>query len=66
MERVPLESIILETDCPYLAPTQYRGKVSTSDMLPPVVDLIAELKGETPEKVIEVTSETARRVFGLR
>ena len=66
VERVPLESIILETDCPYLAPTQYRGKVSTSDMLPPVVDLIAELKGETPEKVIEVTSETARRVFGLR
>ncbi len=65
VERVPLESIILETDCPYLAPQQFRGKISTSDMLSPVVDLIAELKGETPEKVVQVTSETARRVFNL-
>ena len=65
VEAVPLESIILETDCPYLAPQQYRGKISTSDMLPPVVDLLAELKGVTPERVIEVTSATARRVFGL-
>jgi len=65
VEAVSLENIILETDCPYLAPQQYRGKVSTSDMLPPVVDLIAELKGETPENVIRITSENARRVFGL-
>ena len=65
VEAVSLENIILETDCPYLAPQQYRGKVSTSDMLPPVVDLIAELKGETPEHVIRITSENARRVFGL-
>ena len=61
----PLEALVTETDCPYLAPQQYRGKVSTSDMLPPVVDLIAELKGETPENVIRITSENARRVFGL-
>ena len=65
VEVVSLENIILETDCPYLAPQQFRGKVSTSDMLPPVVDLIAELKGETPENVIRITSENARRVFGL-
>ena len=65
VEAVSLENIILETDCPYLAPQQYRGKVSTSDMLLPVVGLIAELKGETPENVIRITSENARRVFGL-
>ena len=65
VEVVSLENIILETDCPYLAPQQFRGKVSTSDMLPPVVELIAELKGETPENVIRITSENARRVFGL-
>lgn len=63
VQAVSLQDIILETDCPYLAPQQYRGKVSTSDMLSPVVDLIAELKGVTPEQVVEVTSATARRVF---
>ena len=65
VRRLPLDSFILETDCPYLAPSQYRGKVSTSDMITPVAELIAEIKGETPEKVVQVTSETARRVFRL-
>ena len=63
VQAVSLEDIILETDCPYLAPQQYRGKPSTSDMLSPVVELIAELKGVSPEQVVEVTSATARRVF---
>lgn len=65
VRRLPLDSFILETDCPYLAPQEFRGMTSTSDMLTPVAELIAEIKGETPEKVVEVTSETARRVFGL-
>ena len=63
VQTVSLEDIILETDCPYLAPQQYRGKPSTSDMLSPVVELIAELKGVSPEQVVEVTSATAHRVF---
>ena len=65
VRRLPLDSFVLETDCPYLAPAQYRGKLSTSDMITPVAELIAEIKGETPENVVRVTSETARRVFGL-
>ena len=65
VRRLPLDCFILETDCPYLAPSQFRGQVSTSDMIGPVAELIAEIKGETPEKVVQVTSETARRVFGL-
>ena len=65
VRRLPLDSFILETDCPYLAPAQYRGQLSTSDMITPVAELIAEIKGETPETVVRVTSETARRVFGL-
>ena len=63
VEAVSLESIILETDCPYLAPQEFRGKVSTSDMLPPVVELIAQIKQVTPEEVVAITTANAKRVF---
>jgi len=65
VRELPLESFILETDCPYLSPSQFRGTRCTSDMICKVVDEMAELTGETPEKIIEVTGETARRVFRL-
>ena len=65
VQELPLDCFILETDCPYLSPTGYRGKRCTSDMISIVVDEIASLKGETPEKIIEVTSDTAKRVFRL-
>ena len=45
VEEIPLESIVLETDCPYLAPTPFRGKRNSSLYLPYVVEAIAELKG---------------------
>lgn len=65
VQELPLDCFILETDCPYLSPTGYRGKRCTSDMISIVVDEMASLKGETPEKVVKVTSETAKRVFRL-
>lgn len=65
VRELPLDCFILETDCPYLSPTGYRGTRCTSDMISVVVDEMAALKGETREKIIEVTSETAKRVFRL-
>ena len=59
----PLEYIILETDCPYLAPVPYRGKRNCSLYLPYVVQAIAELKGVSPEEVERITEENARRLF---
>ena len=59
----PLEYIILETDCPYLAPVPYRGKRNCSLYLPYVVQVIAELKGVSPEEVERITEENARRLF---
>lgn len=67
VEQIPLEHLILETDCPYLAPQQFRGKMSTSDMLWVVADLIAALKGDvTPQQVVDTTTRTAKRVFGIK
>ena len=65
VRELPLECFILETDCPYLSPSAYRGTRCTSDMISAVVDEMAELKGESREKIIEVTSETAKRVFRI-
>jgi TatD DNase family protein len=62
---VPLERILLETDCPYLAPVPYRGKRNSSLYLPLVADQIAALRGITPEEVIRATEENAERMYRL-
>ena len=59
----PLDRLLLETDCPYLAPVPYRGKRNAPFMLPHVVNAIAEIKGISPERVIEETTANARRLF---
>ena len=65
VQAIPLESIVLETDCPYLNPSPNRGKRNSSLNLPYVVSAIAELKGVTEAEVEAVTWENARRVFKL-
>lgn len=65
VQAIPLESILIETDCPYLAPEPNRGKRNDSRNLQYVVEKIAELKGVTPEKVAEVTAENAKKLFGI-
>ena len=61
----PLSSLVLETDCPYLSPVPFRGKRNSSLNLPYVVEILAELKKITPEEVIRVTAENARRLYRL-
>ena len=63
VEAIPLERILLETDCPYQAPEPNRGKRNSSLYLTYVADAIAELKGVTPEEVTTVTYENALRLF---
>ena len=63
MQAIPLERILLETDCPYMAPEPYRGKRNDSSYLPLVLAAIAELRGITPEEVERATEGNARRLF---
>lgn len=65
IEAVPLESIVLETDCPYLAPEPFRGKRNSSDKLSYVVAAIAAIKGVTEAEVERVTWENACRLYRL-
>ncbi|MDO5550959.1 MAG: TatD family hydrolase [Lachnospiraceae bacterium] len=66
VEYAPLEQLVLETDCPYLAPVPNRGKRNSSLNLPYVVEGIAALKGITPQQVMEVTWENAKRLYRLQ
>ena len=61
----PLDRIVLETDCPYLAPTPFRGKRNDSTLLRLVVRELAQIKGVSEEEVERVTWENAMRVYRL-
>ncbi len=65
VEYAPLDRLLLETDCPYLAPTPHRGERNCSLYLPLVAERIANIKGITTEEVIEVTCKNAMRLFKL-
>ena len=63
---VPIERILLETDCPYLAPEPNRGKRNSSLNLPHVAAEIARIKGLTQEAVEEITYRNAMELYRLR
>ncbi|MBE5906277.1 MAG: TatD family deoxyribonuclease [Lachnospiraceae bacterium] len=65
VEEIPLERIVVETDCPYLAPEPNRGKRNASLNLPYIVDKIAQIKGISGKEVEEVTYENALKVYRL-
>lgn len=62
---VPLDRLLLETDCPYLTPTPYRGKRNEPAYTQYVAEEIANLRGIPVEEVIEATWQNALRVFKL-
>lgn len=65
VEKIPLDSIVLETDAPYLAPTPLRGTRNDSSNLPLIAGAIAEIKKTDIETVAFETTRNARRLFGL-
>ena len=65
VEEIPLERIVLETDCPYLAPEPNRGKRNSSLNLPYVAAEIARPKDTTAENVVQITEKNGRELYGL-
>lgn len=63
LKELPLEYILLETDCPYLAPHPLRGKRNDSRNLYLIADRIAVIKNVTADKIISQTGENAKRLF---
>ncbi len=60
---IPLDRILLETDCPYLAPVPFRGKRNCSLYIPCVVSAIAAIRGNSEEEILRVTEENVKRLF---
>ena len=65
VEYMPMDIMVIETDCPYLAPVPNRGKRNDSFNLPYVVSKIAEIKGISSDEVIDITSENAKKLYGI-
>jgi len=65
LNAVPLDRILLETDCPYLSPVPKRGERNDSRNLTHVRDRIAEIKGMTPEEIEKAAWENGCRFYGL-
>lgn len=65
VKNIPLTSIVLETDSPYLAPDPYRGTTNESKNIPIIAKKIAELKGVSVEEVMNITSKNAISLFDL-
>jgi TatD DNase family protein len=65
VQEIPLKSILLETDAPFLTPHPYRGKSNEPKYIPIIAEKIAQLKGKTVSEIAQITTENAHQVFGL-
>ena len=63
VEAIPLESIVLETDCPYMAPVPHRGERNSSIFLSHVAEKIAEIKNISVAEVENVTYQNALNIY---
>lgn len=66
LRQVPLEKIVLETDCPYLPPQSYRGRRNEPSYLTHIAEKMAELFQKSPEEVAGVTTQNARRLYRIK
>lgn len=62
---LPLERLLIETDCPYLAPVPHRGERNEPAFVRLVAERIAQIRGISCEEVAAATTENAKRVFGI-
>lgn len=63
---IPMEKIVLETDCPYLAPVPFRGKRNCSLYIPHVIDELAQIKGISPEDVRKQAWTNAHNLYRIK
>jgi TatD DNase family protein len=64
-EWIPLDRLLIETDCPFMAPEPFRGRRCDSTMVPKVAEKVAQLRGLPVEAVAKATRENAMKLFGV-
>lgn len=65
VNEIPLDMLVLETDCPYLAPVPHRGKRNDSSYIPFIAERIGEELGLSAQEVLDKTYENAKRLYNL-
>ena len=66
VKEIPLKSIVLETDSPYLTPVPYRGKVNSSKYLKYIAEFISEVKNISVLELAKITSDNASSLFDFK
>ena len=64
-QSIPLEYLVIETDCPYMAPVPFRGKRNEPMLVQHTAAKIAELRGISVEELIEATYQNGKRIYGI-
>lgn len=64
-KEVPLDRILVETDCPYMAPTPYRGERNRSEYIKYIIEQIAEIKGVSVEEIQDITIENIKNLLKI-
>ena len=62
---IPLERLVLETDCPYMAPEPFRGKRNHPGYLYRMAEKLAEIRGVSVEEIHAITTENGKRLYGI-
>jgi TatD DNase family protein len=65
VQRIPLDNLLVETDCPFLPPQKFRGQRNEPSYVRFAAEEIARVQGRTVEEVVEATSRNARNLFGF-
>lgn len=65
VKEIPIERLVLETDCPYLAPTPVRGKRNDSSNIPYIAEKISEVLGMDAQEILDITNKNAKKLYNL-
>jgi TatD DNase family protein len=65
VKEIPVDRLVVETDCPYLTPIPFRGKRNEPSYVKYVAEKVAEIRGISVEEVAETTTRNAKKLFGI-
>lgn len=65
VKEIPIDRLVLETDCPYLAPVPMRGKKNNSSYIPFIAEKIADILDMEPQELLNITAENGKRLYSL-
>ncbi len=66
LEKVPMDKLLLETDCPYMAPVPFRGKRCDSSMIRYTAEKAAEIKGIPVQELLDITCRNAMEFYNIQ